>query len=223
MQKKEDIESIYVKILELSDKHKQITLNILKENGLANEMVLEILFEELDTITLQEAISVTPESNRRQKIWRRRKKSSCSERFIPNTLLEKESQYYLILKRRDEYISKQEVMNRLDISKPTLYRVMNSEGMKRGPYISIEDYKKIKAYLAKTNKVSIKEVMIKMNMRKTRTYEIAKAAGVSLVSGFITQAEFKKIRKKYEELTIKSALNSMMNRGIIPLDLNIDM
>lgn len=218
----EYLNEINRKLFEINIQHQKYTLSVLEDNDLAHQIVIEILFDELDTITLQEAISIASESKEKQKIWRRRHTAtSILGKFIPSSLLENISQYYLILKRRDEFISKQEVMETLGINKMTLYRVMKSMRVKKsgGHFISKEDYKKIVEYHA--NRVSIKEVMENLKIKRSITFELTRAANISFVGGYITREEFRKLEELYlyQELdkVKKPALNYLKNNGIIQL------
>lgn len=220
----EYLNEINRRLFEINIQHQKYTLSVLKNNNLANHTVIEILFDELDTITLQEAISIASESKEKQRIWRRRHTAtSILGKFIPNSLLENISQYYLILKRRDEYISKQEVMETLGINKMTLSRVMKSMGLKtdKGHFMSKKDYEKVADYYA--NRVSIKEVSEKLKRKKSYIYELAKTAQISFVGGHISCDEFKKLEELYlyRELdkVKKPALILLKNDGLTQLSI----
>lgn len=220
----EYLKSAYHKLFEINIKNQKYTLSVLKDNNLANRTVIEILFDELDTITLQEAISVTPERNEKRKIWRRRHTAtSILGKYIPSSLLENISQYYLILKRRDEFISKQEVMENLGINKMTLSRVMKAMGLKkdRECFMSIVDYEKIVKYCE--DRISIKEVMEKLQIKKTLTFELTRAANISFVGGYISREEFRKLEEQYlyQELdkVKKPALILLKNDGLTQLSI----
>ena len=195
---------------------RRISLDYLKEHGLAtNEVLIDLFNSEIDTITYEEALSAATSESERKNIWRRRKNIISKYRqpdlneFWPCLLLNIVDQYYLILKMRDRRILLSAVMQELSLPQTTMHRILREKNITilKNKYITKEDYGLIK----NERSVSVKEAAARLNITRLHVYQLAKKVSVPVKRGYLTSADYQLLANKYKSI-VKGTLTTLITK-----------
>lgn len=204
-----EAQDMYAKLADVCTLNPRVSFKTLKLHGLFSQEILEFLFYEFGMITIDEAIGIAFDQAEKQKIWRRAAKSLCvNGLYLAADLIKVPQQYYKILQRRDIYMSLDDAITILGVSRRTLYFLLRKLGCRKNfkSEITLDEFKQISQHITG---VHIQEITNKLGLKKARVYSLMQEHGIPLANnGYISLDNWELLKSFYAK-TRKSCKNNI--------------